>query len=138
MPAEHETWVEYDIRLPTDVLNPAGDLSGQRFMRHIAADAMWKASEFEGYEARDTGISTATGGLANVCVLRSVIGAELNVKPAEGWESSFLFILNGDMTLRSDGETAKVFKPGDSLLVANDAKYVTRSGGESELLLVRI
>ncbi|HRI03138.1 MAG TPA: cupin domain-containing protein [Pyrinomonadaceae bacterium] len=31
MPAEHETWVEHDITLPTDELKPDRDFGGQRF-----------------------------------------------------------------------------------------------------------
>jgi quercetin dioxygenase-like cupin family protein len=55
MPAEHETWVEHDMTLPTNTLNPAREFSGQRFVRHIAA-------ENAAQDRRDLGISAATGG----------------------------------------------------------------------------
>ena len=55
MPAEHETWVEHDITLPTPDLKPDRDFSGQRFLRHIAADASDPAK-------RDLGIAEATDG----------------------------------------------------------------------------
>ena len=55
MPAEHETWVEHDITLPTPDLKPDRDFSGQRFVRHIAADASDPAK-------RDLGIAEATDG----------------------------------------------------------------------------
>ncbi len=72
MPAEHETWVEHKIDLPTADVKPDRDFSGQRFVRHIAADAEWKRSEFDGHEERNTGIARATDGLADVRVFRSV------------------------------------------------------------------
>ena len=42
MPAEHETWVEHKITLPTAELKPDRDFSGQRFMRSVAAEAYWE------------------------------------------------------------------------------------------------
>lgn len=70
-PAEHETWREHDLHLPTDQLRPDRDFSGQRFVRHVAADANWRALTSTGFDYRDTGIATATGGLAGAGVLRS-------------------------------------------------------------------
>ena len=72
MPAEHETWVEHDIKLPTAELKPDRDFGGQRFVRSIAADAEWQPSEFHGFEARDSGIHAATSGLVNVQLLRAM------------------------------------------------------------------
>ena len=62
MPAEHETWVEHDITLPTVELKPDRDFSGQRFVRH-------RPNEPTDTE-RDTGISAATNGLADVRIKR--------------------------------------------------------------------
>lgn len=73
MPAEHETWVEHDITLPTSKIKPDRDFGGQRFVRHIAADADWKPSEFQEFEARDTEIIAATNGFADVRVLRPLM-----------------------------------------------------------------
>lgn len=72
MPAEHETWVEHDITLPTPELNPDRDFRGQRFVRSIAADANWELSGFGGFERRDTGIDASSGGLVNIQIFRPV------------------------------------------------------------------
>ncbi len=72
MPAVHETWVEHEIELPTGRTLPNRDFGGQRFVRHIAAEAKWEVSESDGIEFRDTGIFAATGGFADVRVLRTV------------------------------------------------------------------
>jgi quercetin dioxygenase-like cupin family protein len=36
MPAEHETWVEHEMDLPNDTVNPDRDFSGQKFVRFVA------------------------------------------------------------------------------------------------------
>jgi mannose-6-phosphate isomerase-like protein (cupin superfamily) len=38
MPAEHETWVDHEMTLPTAKLNPDRDFGSQRFVRYIAKD----------------------------------------------------------------------------------------------------
>lgn len=62
MPAEHETWVEDEIDLPTPEIKPDRAFGGQRFVRHTANDA----SDGE----RDTYIAEATNGLAGVRIAR--------------------------------------------------------------------
>lgn len=36
MPAEHETWLDHEMQLPNDVIDPERDFHGQRFVRFIA------------------------------------------------------------------------------------------------------
>ena len=36
MPAEHETWVDHEMTLPTTALRPDREFNGQRFVRFIA------------------------------------------------------------------------------------------------------
>lgn len=62
MPAEHETWVEHEIQLPTSVLNTNRVFNHQRFVHHVANDID------DGI--RDTGIATATSGSADVKIVR--------------------------------------------------------------------
>ncbi len=69
-PAEHVTHVEHVMELPTGAPRPERMFGGQRFVRHQAASAQWKVGRHAGFEARDTGISAATAGLAEVQVLR--------------------------------------------------------------------
>ena len=72
MPAEHETWVEHDITLPTGTINPDRDFTGQRFVCSRVTEANWEISGFGGFERRETGIDAATGGVINVQIFRSV------------------------------------------------------------------
>lgn len=70
-PAEHETRRDHDMTLPTPQRRTDRDFCGQRFVRHVAADAQWQDSPYPGFESTDTGIDAATAGLASVLVLRS-------------------------------------------------------------------
>ena len=68
MPAEHETWAEHEITLPTEARSDR-DYGGQRFVRHIAAET--KHTGLNGIVSRDTGIAAATGGFADVRILKN-------------------------------------------------------------------
>jgi quercetin dioxygenase-like cupin family protein len=39
MPAEHETWADHDMKLPTDEYKPDREFNGQRFVRFVAPRA---------------------------------------------------------------------------------------------------
>lgn len=69
-PAKHETIADHDIALPTATLRPDRHFGGQRFVRHVAESAQWRAWHHVGYEYRDVGIESATNGLARVRVVR--------------------------------------------------------------------
>lgn len=68
-PAHHDTVADHVITLPTATVEPDRDFGGQRFIRHVAADAPVADSVVEGLAARDTGIGAATDGLAGARVL---------------------------------------------------------------------
>lgn len=84
MPAIHETWVEHEMTLPTQSVDAQRDFSGQRFARHIAANAVWERSEIEGIEFRDTGIAKATAGRAVVRVFRSPVTEDVAIETTDG------------------------------------------------------
>ncbi len=69
MPAEHETWVEHEITLPTTQVKPDRYFRGQRFVRHVAATS--------NMGTRDTGISAATNGFADVRIIGNASNDEL-------------------------------------------------------------
>jgi len=77
MPAEHETWAENEIELPTDTTDPARDFSGQRFVRHIAAGNV-------GDDRRDLGIGAATSGRFNAFVKSSGTDEDMPANYANG------------------------------------------------------
>ena len=75
VPAEHLTALDHALELPTGPREPERDFAGQRFCRHRRRDAQWRAGRVPGFEACDTGIAAATGGIANVQVARRRDGA---------------------------------------------------------------
>jgi hypothetical protein len=69
---EHETLREHAFDLPTAQLQPERSFSGQRFVRHVAANVTWQPCTGGGFEYRNTGIAEATAGLSNVQLLRAL------------------------------------------------------------------
>jgi quercetin dioxygenase-like cupin family protein len=115
-PAHHATFVDHDLGLPTATERRDRVFGGQRFVRHEAAPARWRPWRAAGFEARDTGIGEATGGLADVHVLR-----RHGPQPPQAWRHEgallFLFVLGGSTALRGEGR-------GDERLGRGDARVV--------------
>jgi quercetin dioxygenase-like cupin family protein len=100
-PAEHETLVDHDMRLPTERIDPDRDFGGQRFVFHQASGARWLTSEVPGIEYRNTGVAAATAGLATVVALRST-GDAGGIPLRHSGEFHFVFITRGGATLNGD------------------------------------
>jgi mannose-6-phosphate isomerase-like protein (cupin superfamily) len=115
-PAEHETFADHDLALPTRELRPDRSFEGQRFVRHEAALATRTASRIEGFDACGTGIAAATGNLASVRVLRRTGRGDPAMR-AHDAELLFWYVLRGAMTLRLDGK-------GDERLGVDDAVVI--------------
>ena len=77
VPADHVTTIDHEVELPTGVLNPDRVFGGQTFCRHQLKDAVWEPWRIAGFEARDTGIGEATGGVASVQVARVTDGTDV-------------------------------------------------------------
>jgi len=136
-PAEHVTHVEHAMELPTARVRRDRVFGGQRFVRHEAASAEWRAGRRAGFEARDTGIGGATDGMAEVHVLRP--GRE-GVQPGT-WrpeaELLLVVVLRGGVTLRCEGRGEERLEEGDARVVPRGGEYTwTRCDHEVELLEV--
>jgi quercetin dioxygenase-like cupin family protein len=134
MPAVHETWVEHEITLPTAAIRRDRFFNGQQFVRHIAADAEWNQSEFDGVEYRDTGIFEVTNGFADVRVLRLAEASGLIAKNAKRPEIAFYFLLNGPVKITTAERAAKEFVTGDAFVAQFDSKGVISCPAGTELL----
>jgi len=102
-PALHETIADHDLVLPTGILAPDRDFDGQRFMRHRAAETPWVAHGDSGFLRQDTAMRQATGGLAEVMVLKSGGAARLDVAAHQG-ELLFMTLLEGSARLDHAGQ----------------------------------
>ncbi len=115
-PAEHETWADHELTLPTGSVRSDRDFDGQRFHRHVAQDAGWEASDREGFLSRDLGIGEATREVATARVLRVARGpAGVSSNPSD--RQRFLFVLEGRAALRTAGVPDIEIESGDSMVV---------------------
>jgi len=137
-PAEHETLADHDLALPTPALRREREFGGQRFVRHEAAAAEWRPWRLAGFEARDTGISEATRGLASVRVAR-VRGARAPHFWRHDAELLFVFVLMGATTLECEGRHPQRLAAGDAFVVpAGLAHSLADCSDDLELLEVAL
>ncbi len=136
-PALHETFADHAMTLPTPHLLPERDFGGQRFVRHVAAEAQWLPWRATGFEMRDTGIAAATDGLAGARVVRARDRAEAKFG-AHGGEFLFFFVLAGDVALDVQGHGQHRLKTNDSCVIPAGAGYTLEAGAGSELLEVAL
>jgi quercetin dioxygenase-like cupin family protein len=115
-PAQHDTFAEHDITLPSASLSPQRDFGGQRFLHHRAATAEWKPWNVDGFEHRDLGFAAATDGLAHVAVVRGGAAAALAME-CHGAEIRFAFVLAGHGVLHRDGHEPVRLDAGDAVAV---------------------
>ncbi len=114
-PAEHETFAEHTITLPTSTLRPDRDFSGQRFVRHIAEQSPWLPWRYPGFEARNTGIDQATAGLASALTLRANKSASIHESNHQH-QLMFMFVLSGSASLEvADRKQATKLNAGSSV-----------------------
>ncbi len=117
-PAEHETIADWSIELPTQTPDRTRDFGGQRFVRHIAAEASYEPWRVDGWEFRDTGIAAATDGLAGVRVARPT-DAPVGQAIAHDSEFTQLVVLAGSVGFEAEGTTNRL----------TDAESVAIPGG---------
>ncbi len=138
-PAEHETFAEHQIALPTAQLKPDRDFSGQRFVRHVAEQSPWLPWRYSGFEARNTGIDTATSGYASAMTVRAKKSAVITESKHQH-QLLFMFILSGAATLEtgSDHET-KQLQIGTSVTMPSTLNFkFEATADDTQFLLVEV
>jgi len=138
VPAEHVTTVDHDMRLPTAVVRPDREFDGQIFCHSRAADAVWKPWRIAGFEARDTGIGTATRGVASVQVVRpSGPGSSGRSVTSHTSDILFTFVLSGSVTLAAAAQGAHALEEGDAYVVPPGLK-TAMADASSDLQLLEV
>ena len=167
VPADHVTTIDHEVELPTRVLNPERVFDGQTFCRHQLKDAVWEPWRIAGFEARETGIGEATGGVASVQVARVTNGASggTNGSSASGDASGgssgsvnggssgggteqvtshtgdilFTFVMEGEVTLNGENQGAHRLEAGDAYVIPPHTKTsLTDRSADLELLEVAL
>ena len=116
VPAEHLTSVDHEMELPTPQFRPEREFQGTKFVLHREAQATWEPWRIPGFEARETGIGAATGGVAGVQVARRVPGVEV---PATRHHTDILFgfVRAGSLTLSLEGHPDHALTAGDAFVL---------------------
>jgi mannose-6-phosphate isomerase-like protein (cupin superfamily) len=135
-PAEHPTFVEHDLELPTPTVHAERDFDGQRFVRHRLATAMWAPWRDGGFEAADTGIGSATGGLAGVRTVRATVAGAGTGPVSHDGELLLWFVEEGAASLTVGG-AARPFARDDAVAVPSGVRFAL-ADASADLRLVEV
>jgi quercetin dioxygenase-like cupin family protein len=130
-PAEHETWVDHEMHLPTDEYRPSLDFGGQKFVRHVAEGAKKVAADGSPVEIIETDIKNATGGLLTASIerIKGESAAPQHIIPASD-RPHFFFVLDGRICVKlNDGDVYEL-SANDSVL-AHSGSVFRPIAGES-------
>ncbi|MCA9675959.1 MAG: cupin domain-containing protein [Kofleriaceae bacterium] len=140
-PAEHETWADHDLVLPTARVDAARDFDGQRFVRDVAAEAPWRPWRHGGFVARVTEVADATAGLAAVEVARArAAGATTGMHRHDAELRLWVVLAGGAIVRRFDGggDDDVALADGDALVVPAGVDHALDAVAGLELLEVRL
>lgn len=138
-PALHDTYADHDLELPNEELRPERSFDGQRFTFHQAARATWTPWHLAGFEARDTGIGDATGGVAQVRVARVTEPDAVRAPADHDGELWFAFVLHGAMTVDVAGHEACSLEAGDAIAIPPNTAYaIAAASADLQLLVVDV
>ena len=135
-PALHDTIADWSLELPNGHGEPSREWSGQRFVRHVAADAAYRRWRLAGWEYRDTGIGDATGGLAGVRVARVTSGSDEFV--SHDTEFAMLVVLRGEVTFETDGTNERLRESSSVAIPGGIAYRLVDATPDCELLDVTL
>lgn len=137
-PADYETRADEELDLPTGRELPERDFGGQRFVRHVAAEAVWTPGPRDGFEARDLGVAAGTGGVAAARVLRPRGEAAGDLWSHAG-ELLFRFVLRGSARLARREGAPPDLGPADALVVPPGLDHaLTECSANFEVLEVAV
>ena len=134
-PADHDTFFDYELELPTSTVDPDRDFGGQKFVRHQTNEVEWAPSVHPGFEVQHMAIEAATKGLASVRILRNS-GEHSTVPTRHDGEFWFLFVLDGSTGFAVDGAPNSVpLTAGDSVSVPAGVTWGLRDASADLALL---
>ena len=136
-PAVHETWVDHEMQLPTRHVLPGRLFGDQQFLLYRANAASWKPWRWDGFEVSDTGVATATDGMASVRFLK-VSKDTVTFTQKHVGEFLFYFVLQGTVDFERRNEGTKHLVAGDSCVVPAGLNYRLRARAGLECLEVSL
>lgn len=133
-PAEHVTRVDHALALPNGTGDPERRWSGQRFARHVEAEATWTAWRAPNFEQRDLGIATATEGLASAQVVRRR-GPFQSIELTPLDRDVLWIVLDGGIVVREQA-SARAIGRDEAHLLRRGAAVELEAWADAELLEV--
>ncbi len=135
-PAIHETFADHELTLPNDKFSPERIFGGQVFIHHAAEKCLWESAEINGFESRDTGISKATGNLADVRILRAIAVTGFSVKHSD--EFLFYFVIAGKLQLSNDEGEIYQLEKGGSFVLPKGIEYSVKAAQGLEMIGIKL
>lgn len=123
VPADHMTTMDHEMQLPTATYHPQQEFQGQKFCHNVAKNAIWLPWRINGFQYRDTGINTATKGLASVHVARPLADTIPSGFTSHHSDILFTFILNGKTDLSVKSQPQHILGKGDAFVMPPDMPY---------------
>ena len=137
-PAEHPTFAEHELQLPTNALQPDRDFSGQRFVHHKLATASWTEEPYTHFQRRNLGFDKATNSLASGSVLHATAHAA-SLQATHPSDLLFAFVLQGNLQLSVGDISKKRLTVGDSFLIPPGQTHCYQTSAQDlEVLEVRL
>ncbi len=139
-PADHVTYLDHEMDLPTPQKRPKRDFNGQHYHFYNANNAVWQDHSIAGLTASHLGLFSATDGLAEARVLRCI---ECTQEP-EGLithdkELAFWFVLQGNLELQLPQQPTQSLSTGDAVVIPADMHFaLQRFSSDLELLEVSL
>lgn len=127
-PAIHPTFLDHQMKLPNGDQPKDRLYHQQSFLKYLSnnnqSETSWKPWRIPSFECQDTGIGQATNGLASVQIVRYIEMNQLMNQWKHQAEFVFIFILNGQLTLKIDEEQIhQLLKEEDALVLPSNLFY---------------
>ena len=127
-PAEHPTFVEHEIALPTSVIDPGRDFGGQRFCFDRGADLKWELVG-DGWSQKRFSIEDATNGIASVRLVQANVAEVGSLGGEHHGDLCLLFALEGEASI-AVGDVQQPLTANDSVAVPGQTPWRLSSASD--------
>ncbi|CAF1493027.1 unnamed protein product, partial [Adineta ricciae] len=131
-PSVHETCIDHQLHLPTDVERSDRDFQGQYFIKFdgLQEFTKWQPWRLPGFEYCDTGIGNATKNLGSVKIIRSRGNLQSQLCKHQA-EFVLIFILTGQLLFRINEQAIHKISDGDAFVLPESHSYAFVSASDN-------
>ena len=130
VPAQHMTTIDHDMELPTGQVNRQREFGGQVFCHFQNSQANWESAENSGFEYCDTGVLTATRGMADVAVFQRGALPVATTRSRHQSNIHFTYVTAGTFTIAVDGQPQHTLTAGDAMVLPPDTELQILSASD--------